>query len=674
MNPASPFTQEIWREIARGRLVTWQGCGVPYTYETYDFGKTHHRRRVTPDLDARPDASLGVNSHQIGPRLWLVHTLFCSPEAWWRHLAERPDAIAVPIFFHRGRLVVGPGLSADETICPTCAALRLAQAFPHPEVFISLLANPAYIAGPLDALRTLAGQEPLARFVVSYLDRLKAGELASFGTDDEHPQARWHRILPPPGAHPGHQVNETTARLFGVPESGWRAGGTDSPIRMCSTLTDSFVGPIVSTTKLVPEAEDPEDLHGYVTVTGHLGRFTQWHPDVSGSGLHFSQERAMWASVGEAVERYCGNFAPDTLVYASEDELASSGRPHVSQDRFRWFVSEQEASADWPFAPLRKDVSTPWVPGFAIDGPATGVLLPAEVVYLNLTRVTRRRPLYPVTLAGIAAHRSRSEAEAAALLELIERDATMLWWHCGLPARQLHGLPQALEERLGHGVPPHIRQWFLLLKTDMPAFVAAACLHDRKNEILVVGFAARASLADALHKSAAEAWQLRQLSRQLLDRGGALWWEIDAGRLPMPTRPFRADRRYVQEFRPDFTDMHQLAYNLQYYLDSSTHPPTLERLAGEPLLYGDVCIEWDDSPTTIVAHCAARLEWLGQGAYSVDLTTPDMRALDFIVVRVVCPGLVGNTPPAFVPLAHPRIERTLQQLGTRPYLGPMPHA
>lgn len=395
---------------------------------------------------------------------------------------------------------------------------------------------------------------------------------------------------------------------------------------------------------------------------------------MSGSGLSFSAEQARGASLGEAVERYSGNYIPPArLTYASERELARAGRSYVALARFCPFTAEQQATATWPFAAHTPDTRLPWVEACVLGAGHETALLPAEGVYLGLARFTGQQSHIPVPLAGVAAHTSLEAATSAAVLELVERDASMLWWHGGLPARQLVELPRALQEQVGRAVPQSIRQWYLLLSTDLPGFTVAGCLHDREHDVLALGFATRPSLSDALRKASAESWQLRRLSLQLLDRGSDLWQDIDRERLPMPTRPFRADRRYADSFRVDFADMHQLTYNTQYFLDPRTHPSALVRLTGEPCSFAEAQTSQEGTSGDLVGLCVAHLARAGERLYRVDLATPDMGALGLTTVRVACPGLVGNTPTAFLPLGHQRFAQASGQ-GAQTYLAPMPHA
>jgi len=636
--------------------------------------KTHPQREEA-------NQCLFVSSDAVGrlasPGLLLVQSIFCTPRAWWQQVTSHPQATIVPLFFHRGYLVIGPGFQQGEGICPTCAVLRLAQAFPHPRMFTALLSGHITqgTSTSLETLWAILGQESLAHFAATHRDRLESGSLAVLSLLDEQAEVQWHRILPPPGDHPFHEIKSEVALLCGIPGIPWSNTSREEHRHVGQQpLIDAFVGPLLTTASLPAHPGEPPGIASAVTLAGHLGKFTRWHPDVSGSGLSFSEEYARGASLGEAVERYSGNYIPPSrLIYATEYELEHAGRPCVSLERFCPFTREQKASATWPFASHTSDTRLPWVEASVLGEGQETTLLPAEAVFLGLARVTKQQSHIPVPLAGIAAHTSREAATTAALLEVIERDASMLWWHGGLPARQLVELPRALQEQVERDVPQTIRQWYLLLSTDMPGFTVAGCLHDREHDVLVLGFATRPNLADALRKASAESWQLRRLSLQLLDRGSDLWRDIDRERLPMPTRPFRADRRYAESFREDYADMHQLTYCTQFFLDPRTHPPALARLTGEPCSFAEVLASQKVSPDELAALCIAHLAQRGERLYRVDLTTPDMGTLGLTTVRVACPGLVGNTPTAFLPLGHPRFAEASRQ-GAQTYLAPMPHA
>ncbi len=660
------FEAAIRTILASPPTVAWPGADG--WYETLNGGRTHRcHRGVFP----YPHSLAGVPL--IAPLeegCVVVVTPLCAPRVWWDTLDAYPRADVLPVFFHRGRLLIGPVFGPASPICPTCLWLRLAQGFPHPDVFSSLLQGPVVAQG-LDALTgSLSKPEVAAWLQVN--GRLLAGTtLYAFDLASGELRTSKHQVVPPPGYHPYHHVQPAFRALAGGEGRSWSGPAGTQPSLKGDVRYDDLLGPLIATVAADTEPDEPPAIAGMVTFAGHLGRFATWAPDVSGSGLNFDREAARWASIGEAVERYCGNFIPDGLLLASEQELARSGRFYLPLGDLQLWTAEQASSEGWPFAPA--DPATPllWTEARVLSDPGTTRLLPAELVYLNLTRFTRQQARIPVTLAGIAAHQSRAAAERAALLELIERDATMLWWHGRVPGRNSVQPPASLLQKLTEGVPAEIEQWWLLLPSAAPGVaVVGGCLYDRRDQILVVGFAARGSLEEAVQKAAAEAWQLRRLARQLLDADSTLWQEIRRGRLPIPVVPFRPDRSYRQAFRSDFTDMHQLAYNLQYYLDPETLPQALAWLRGQEPIGFDEAAATTQTTNTVVDQLADQ----GIPVYGVDVTTADMGSQGFVVVRVACPGLVGNTATAFVPRAHPRLLQACLSSGRSLVAEPLPHA
>jgi ribosomal protein S12 methylthiotransferase accessory factor len=663
-----------WELLLRGTwTITWDDSDQAITYTTRDFcgtlGVRTTSEKLQPDLQQERDFQVIT---RLKESVWAIQTLLCLPRVWWQVLAEHPSASIVPLFFHKGSLILGPTLTRGTGLCPTCLALRMAQSFPYPDVFQSMLQGSARVNAELTSVwQASLSRDALSDFVSTHFERLQEGELASFSLAEPLPRPEWHRVLPLPGAHPFHQVTATTRQLFGIPE--WESWSVDEQIKPTPSLLDNLTGPLIALSEYHPLPGEPQNLFSATALTGALDWFLRWHPDQHGGGSSFSQEQAINAASGEAIERYSGNFVPEGLLWQSEQEIARTGRPYLPQGCFFWNTTRQKASPRWPFAAIRNDRPVPWVEGESFSKPKTRVLLPAEVVYLNQPRMFGHRPHYPVNLAGMAAHRQPEQATTAALLEMIEREATMRFWYAGLPAKLIIGLPSLLQRRYQDGVPPSIRQWYLHLSTDFPVAVTAACLYDQKDEILVVGFAARAQLSDALDKAVAEAWQLHHLSLQLLDQRSDLWQEINSGRLAIPTIPFRSDRSYARAFQDDFSDMYQLAFSLQYYLDPATHPHALHRLSGEPVEYKEVARE-DSELDSVVAEGVAHIERSGHGIYRVDVTTPDIRAGGFSVIRLVCPLLVGNTAPAFVPFEHPRMQQVIAERNIAPRLIPMPHA
>jgi ribosomal protein S12 methylthiotransferase accessory factor len=222
---------------------------------------------------------------------------------------------------------------------------------------------------------------------------------------------------------------------------------------------------------------------------------------------------------------------------------------------------------------------------------------------------------------------------------------------------------------LDHVVVPHA--------TGVP--VVGTVLRDREHDLVVAGFAARPTAAEAVLKAAGEAWSLRTYALGLLRPDGQVWQAAASGFFDAsPLKAHRADRRYADDYRPDFRDMTDLACHSQYYLDPRTHHLADRMLAPRRRVrLGDIPAVGGDATRAYVE----RLAGLGIRAVAVDVTTDDVAAAGLHVCRVVAPGLLSNPPAAFPFLGGRRLYDEAQRLGftagplteEAAVLAPLPH-
>ncbi|MET7400302.1 YcaO-like family protein [Dactylosporangium sp. NPDC005572] len=401
-------------------------------------------------------------------------------------------------------------------------------------------------------------------------------------------------------------------------------------------LADPRLGLLTAVTRQPAQPGTPPGWAGYGAHVADTAAYAPWTTDRYGFGAALDDPgRARRAAVGEAVERYCGNIVPAGLPVASFAELAAAGHRAVDPAELALYAPAQYAEPGFPFVPFTRDLTVPWVLGTCLHTGAD-TYVPARLAYLNLPGPG------PATnalcYAGIATGPDRERAERFALEELFERDATALWWTADAPAPHITDdlpTPDGCTLRLRH-VPSSF---------DVP--VVAAFLEDGDAGVVAFGSACRADPRDAAVKALVEAVGMYTLTLKLTDPTSDVWGAVADGTIPRHVyRPYRADRRYRDAFRPDLRDLLDLPAVAQLYLDP--------RMQGEPL---DRLRTPD--PGTTLAHLPAvddatarqvyldRLAAAGLSAVSVDLTTPDVTAAGLRVVRVVVPGLYGNAPPAF---------------------------
>ncbi len=268
--------------------------------------------------------------------------------------------------------------------------------------------------------------------------------------------------------------------------------------------------------------------------------------------------------------------------------------------------------------------------------------------------------------AGIAAGPTREAAERSALEELIERDAMTVWWLRGGPAIGVRlashpAIPGLLASPRHSGIRYHLT-W---VPTPFAVPVVGALLEDRDRGIVTLGTACRPQPLAAVRKALVEAVQLRAFSMQLLDRASPVWRAVDAGIHDARCyKAYRADRAYLDDFRPDFRDAIDFAGHAQLYLDTRAHVHVERILSPASTMdLTDLPAEDDNDARALYLR---RLSALGFPATSVDLTTSDLRAAGLRVARVTAPGLYANAPAAFPFLGGQRLYRPFKGTSAAP--------
>ena len=233
---------------------------------------------------------------------------------------------------------------------------------------------------------------------------------------------------------------------------------------------------------------------------------------------------ARGAATGEAVERYCGNVVPEDLVRGSASALELAGSRVVDPAEFALYSEDQYRLPGFPFVPFTSDLNIRWVLGHTMDEKVP-TYVPAALTYLGYYTGARRGepPIASLQYAGIAAGRSRAEAEMSALLELLERDATALWW-CGdrsQPAIELSDWERLPAHRLLGDLESQTRSVrVLLLPSPFGIPVAAVWIRDDRRGLVALGTACRPTMEAAVSKALVEAYAVLAITIDLADPDG----------------------------------------------------------------------------------------------------------------------------------------------------------
>ncbi|MFZ5825845.1 MAG: YcaO-like family protein [Bacillota bacterium] len=404
--------------------------------------------------------------------------------------------------------------------------------------------------------------------------------------------------------------------------------------------------------------------------------------DKIAGGTYFDRERARLAAIGEVAERYAGNYIGRPLLRGSYEELTRQGYTLLDPAEVPLYSESQYATRGFPFVALTRDLRINWVEGYSKTRKRP-VWVPASLVYVNYFcgEYAQEPPTNFVMFAGIAGGSSLEAAVLSGLLEVIERDATTIWWasNVALPAISLANQPRIRAALTPSDLTSPITYKIFNLTVDIPVPVMGALLYDPERQIPCMGFACRFDPHDAVLKAVGETAQLYTGYSYFLDPNSGVWSAVDQGIYhARAIKPYRADRSYRGAFRPDYHDMIDLLHNGQYYLDPSTHSGIGRLLNAAESAPMPVAEPGASSLDHLVAILAERnLECI-----YVDLTTPDMKDAGLSVVRVLVPGMVPNAPTAFPFLGPRRLYEVPVTMGWagRPLteaelnLAPLPHS
>ena len=226
-------------------------------------------------------------------------------------------------------------------------------------------------------------------------------------------------------------------------------------------------------------------------------------PIVGVSGVGLTLREAFQGCVGEGIEYLSQLQAGTDLLHApgADDDSAATLGPNAQQlvaDLNERRV-EQHRALSWYRATRLTDGGDVW--------------LPADICLRRPLAQRDFAPPYPLSI-GSAAGPSRDAAALHGLLELIERDATSLWWRGGQlprsipPQHEACAVAEDVLRQLRLGATTQRRTSLLDITTDIgvPCVTAVSCRADGSG--FAFGLAARPTLQAAVRSAIVEMCQL----------------------------------------------------------------------------------------------------------------------------------------------------------------------
>ncbi len=434
-------------------------------------------------------------------------------------------------------------------------------------------------------------------------------------------------------------------------------------IRLLPRIISPRTG-LIST--LTASAEQPGEprLPIYFATLGdliHSPDLTAWY----GTAIGLTEEEAIGATVGEALERYAlfnsgvrsKNLPRATYRQVAEQAIDPLDFVHCSEAEYAL-----AAELNLPLRPPSHETEYTWTWAYSLTR-RRPVLVPASQVCQGRRFEAAERFTFPSS-SGSALGQSRLQATLQGLYEVIERDAFTISWLHAFPAPQLDlarcaaqspAIKTILDTTTGCQIELHLNN----LTTDLgiPVVFCTAINSGSRPGGLVVGASCHLDPEKAVRKALMEGLHCRVFfSPDFQARLGA----------DGPLSPAQVNTRDQHVFL--YTQPHMVSE-----LDFLTKAPVQQSLSDLPDHF---------QPDSVVANLEWAVERLASRGLEVlvaDLTTPEIRELGYYAVKVLVPQAQPLNFGKMRYLSGPRLYEVPARLGYAPgltnesELNPLPH-
>ncbi|MBB2890966.1 YcaO-like family protein [Flexivirga oryzae] len=381
-------------------------------------------------------------------------------------------------------------------------------------------------------------------------------------------------------------------------------------------IADQTLG-IVGSVELANDSEVSEGLSHAVTVgKTDTRQFAPVEGQASGSAVKDTVIGAKMAALGEAIERYCSAiYSPHKLKRSTFSHLSAQAI-HPSDIQL---ASDRELALPRSLSRYTEATEIDWVVANLISN-GLPIWVPAAAVYLPFKVRKREELLFRPISTGLAAGTSLAMAQRNALIEIIERDAFVIFWENKLtvPSLDVTSLPQEniariiYERYLDAGIDIVCKD--ITTDNGIPAVLVSSI--DRHSQTYpLVAHSARAGLTytEAILGALSELGQVRD---------GIVQW-LKRQPVPKSADDLKTMSDYFTYYcREDRLDA------ISFVRQGDSKPVPDSEIEREPL-----------AMETQVSWLEARLSAVGLDALYVDLTTADAAWASWRVARVLVPGL-----------------------------------
>ncbi len=393
---------------------------------------------------------------------------------------------------------------------------------------------------------------------------------------------------------------------------------------MMSVLVDNEFGIIEEVAKLRLQPDDvPMHIGASIWqnqfhISPHTRDLPFTHPilsssegDRQGTGVGLDNESCLWATIGEAVERYSASIQDKTRLIRAKGTALDG--PVLPPEDLIGFSDTQYASEGFPFSRPTTSTQIYWMKGIRYPQ-GDEVWVPADCALVS--RIEPDDTIFDKGYStGLGAGTIREKAALSALREVIERDAYVCHWLTGSPGRNFD--ISHVRDIVGPEYHPFLEREDVEMSiidistdTDVPCILTM--IREKNGKGVASGASCNVSYKIALEKSVLECWHTYN-------------WLIDLNRWTKS-----AEKEEISEFID----------HVSHYLEPSRQGAVDFLMSPTDMIPRDAALSVEAlSVRQELTLLIGRLHKLGYTSYFVDVTAPDVAELGWTVVRAIVPGL-----------------------------------
>jgi len=235
-----------------------------------------------------------------------------------------------------------------------------------------------------------------------------------------------------------------------------------------------------------------------------------------GGSSFFSKEEAFLKCFCESIERHaCTIYKRNGLITGSYQKYKKSA---LNLDSVAGFSNEQKKSMYFERTNFTQQTQFSWISGYSLKGYQT--LIPAQLVYFNYKLNPEEAMLYVPMSTGAAGGGCLSSAITRGILEIVERDAFIIYYLNKLPGYKvnLKSIPDKrirliLQTLKRYKLEAHV----IDITTDLciPSFLSIVIDRTQIGPAIQMGLKSALNPIDAIVNSLQEAVHVRNWARQV---------------------------------------------------------------------------------------------------------------------------------------------------------------